>query len=138
LPSSSAAAKEAIADPSGETAAIASRVAADFYGMKILAADIETSPLNTTRFWILGRETPPGTGRDRTTLLIAGDLHEALAMLINGGIRILSSYERPSGGKIENALYFIDVAGHIHEDPFSRTLRHVPGGRWLGSYPRKY
>lgn len=135
--SSAAAAKKASDDPSGETAAIASKTAADLYRMKILAAHIESSPLNTTRFWIFGRDIPSATEYDRTTLLVTGDLNAALSMLVNAKIKILSIYERPSGGKIEALFYFLDIEGHVQKPPLSHLLHHFPEGRWLGSYPRK-
>jgi prephenate dehydratase len=87
------------AAPSGETAPIAAKTAADLYGVKILAADIDGSPLNTTRFWIFGRGTPPAMERDKTTLLGTGDLKGVLSRLVNAKILILSIYERPAGKK---------------------------------------
>ncbi len=105
--SSAAAAQKANGDPAGETAAIASKTAADLYGMKTLAADIESSPLNTTRFWIFGREPHPPTEHDKTTLLVRGDLNAVLLRLVNAKIRVLSIFERPSGGEIEARLYFL-------------------------------
>jgi prephenate dehydratase len=136
LSSSAAAAVHAAADTSGATAAIASKTAADLYRLKILAADIENSPLNTTRFWVLGREVPPPTENDKTTLLVTGDLNAALARVVNAKIVILSLCERPSKGEIGSRRYFLDIAGHAQELPLHQLLRHFPEGRWLGSYPR--
>ncbi len=136
LPSSAAAAEQAVAEASGKTAAIASKTAADLYRLKILAADIENSPMNTTRFWAFGREIPPPTGHDQTTLLVTGDLNAALAALVNAKMEILSIYERSSGGKIDARFYFLDLAGHVAAPLLSRLLRRFPEGRWLGSYPR--
>jgi chorismate mutase/prephenate dehydratase len=133
--SSAAAAQKVSADPSGETAAIASKTAADLYRMKILAAHIESSPLNTTRFWIFGREISPETGHDKTTLLISGNLNAVLSRLVKAKIPILSIYERPSGEKIEAHVYFLDIEGHGQKPPLSHLLHHFPEGRWLGSYP---
>jgi prephenate dehydratase len=134
--SSAAAAKKASDDPSGETAAIASETAADLYRMKILAAHIESSPLNTTRFWIFGRDIPSATEYDKTTLLVTGDLNAVLSLLVNAKIKILSIYERPSGGKIGASFYFLDIEGHCQKPPLSHIFHHFPEGRWLGSYPR--
>ncbi len=136
--SSAAAAMKASADSTGETAAIASRRATGLYGIKVLASDIETSPLNTTRFWIFGRETPPATEHDKTTLLVTEDLNGILSKLINEKVRVLSIYERPSGWKIELPFYFLDIEGHVQNPPLSHFLHHFSEGRWLGSYPRKY
>ena len=136
--SSAAAAKEAGTDPTGETAAIASNAAAGLYGMKVLAPDIETSPLNATRFWILGRKTPRATERDKTTLLVARGLNRVLGSLVKAKIAILSIYERPSGGKLEAPFFFLDIEGHRQNPPLSHLLHQFSDGRWLGSYPRNY
>ncbi len=133
--SSAVAAQKAGADPAGGTAAIASKTASDLYGLKILADHIENSPLNTTRFWIFGRELPPPTAHDRTTLLVRGDLNAVLARLMKAQIRILSLYERPSGGELDARLYFLDLEGHRQDPPLFRFLSDFPEGRFLGSYP---
>ena len=136
--SSAAAAKKASADPTGEAAAIASKTASVLYGMKVFASDIETSPLNTTRFWIFGRETPPATEHDKTTLLVKENLNGILSKLVSGKVRVLSICEHPSGGKIESPFYFLDIEGHVQNPPLSHLLHHFPEGRWLGSYSRNY
>lgn len=134
--SSAAAAEQAAADASGATAAIASKTAADLYRLRVLAADIENSSLNTTRFWVLGREAPPPTESDKTTLLVTGDLNAALATLVGARMEILSIYERPSKEEIGARFYFLDIGGHARTPPLSQLLRHFSEGRWLGSYPR--
>jgi chorismate mutase / prephenate dehydratase len=135
VPSSAGAVLQASADFSGETAAISSKTAADLYRMKPLAAHIENSPLNTTLFWAFGRECPPPSGDDKTTLLVTGDLNAALLKLVNAKVRILSIYERPSGGKMEDRFYFLNVEGHGGKPPLTHLLERFPEGKRLGSYP---
>src|SRR5256714_3013521 len=64
------------------TAALASSLAAEKYGLKILESDVQDSSSNATRFLVLGRQCSPPTGKDRTSLMIslaheAGALHKA-------------------------------------------------------------
>ncbi|KAI1116963.1 Prephenate dehydratase-domain-containing protein [Nemania sp. NC0429] len=58
--STSRAAELALADPSGESAAVSSAVAAELLGLDVLARDIEDRDDNTTRFFVLRR----GVGGD--------------------------------------------------------------------------
>ena len=51
------------------TAAIAGETAADIYGLKPLAVEIEDRDDNTTRFFVVGRKLFKPSGDDRTTLL---------------------------------------------------------------------
>ena len=53
------------------TAAIASEVAAQIYGLESLVAEIEDRHDNTTRFHIVGRALLAPSGRDRTTILMS-------------------------------------------------------------------
>src|SRR5581483_5364771 len=53
------------------TAAIAGQTAAEVYGLKVLAAEIEDRSDNTTRFLVLGRKLFSPSGEDRTTLLVS-------------------------------------------------------------------
>ena len=53
------------------SAAIASRAAAEIYGLTLLADEIEDRPDNTTRFLVVGRKLFSASGADRTTLLVS-------------------------------------------------------------------
>src|SRR6202161_2359767 len=54
------------------TAGIASRAAAEIYGLTLLANEIEDRADNTTRFLVVGRKLFSASGVDRTTLLVSG------------------------------------------------------------------
>src|SRR6185437_10422813 len=85
------------------TAAIASRLAAEIYGLKILKSDMEDETHNTTRFVILAKEpddAEPGNGPVMTTFLfrvrnVPAALYKALGGFATNGVNMtkLESYQ---------------------------------------------
>jgi chorismate mutase / prephenate dehydratase len=51
-------------------AAIASELAAQLYGLKIIKARIEDNVHNFTRFLVLSKKAPERTGKDKTSVMI--------------------------------------------------------------------
>src|SRR5438128_596910 len=72
-------------------AAIAGETAAAIYGLHVLAPHIEDDPNNTTRFWVLGRQSIARSGRDETSLVMSahnrpGAVHALLEPLARNGV----------------------------------------------------
>lgn len=141
--STSAAAQKSLEDP--ESAAIAGIVAAERYGMEILAHSIEDRPGNTTRFLVLGKGEGEPTGKDKTTILFGtghkpGALFTALEPLAQGRINILSIESRPAHDRLWEYLFFLDLEGHRQEGHIAKCLREMEGRtswiKLLGSYPK--
>lgn len=66
------AAKELAEHPEPGLAAIASRRAAELYGLRVLAENIEDYPHNYTRFFVIGHKEPPrGQGPYKTSIVFA-------------------------------------------------------------------
>ena len=59
IPVSSNAEAARLAAQEKDAAAIAGEIAASIYGVTVLAPHIEDEPNNTTRFWVLGRQSVP-------------------------------------------------------------------------------
>ncbi|MBU0543772.1 MAG: hypothetical protein KKH97_00305 [Proteobacteria bacterium] len=138
VPSSSMAPLEVSQKRALAIAAIASKTAAELYGLKILASDIEDIHDNTTRFWVLGRKIQAPTGQDKTTLLVQEDLNAVLHGLMTLNISIISIYERPTTEGLGRHFYLLEAGGHARENPLDLFLEKFPNIRLLGSYPRKY
>jgi chorismate mutase/prephenate dehydratase len=125
-------------------AALGGALAAEKYGLKVLAADIQDSTVNATRFIVLGRQCSPPTGDDRTSLMLsvadrAGALHEAIAAFRKFKINMTKIESRPSKRKAWEYFFFIDCAGHYQDAKVARAIAHLGKHcnfvKVLGSYP---
>lgn len=146
--STAAATQRVIEDHGG--AAVASRLAAETSGLRLLAEGIEDSPLNTTRFLILGAKggaerSGGATGRDKTSILFGtahrpGALHEALAPFAAAGVNLSRIESYPVRDRMWEYLFFADFAGHQEEAKPKRCLEDLAKRtsllKILGSYPR--
>ncbi len=141
--STAEAARLATAEPG--SAAIASSAAAEMYGLRPLAESIEDISGNTTRFLVIGQQSPPPTGDDKTSLLISrndqpGGLCRLLEPLGRHGINMTRLDARPSRQGVWEYAFFIDFLGHAEESPVREALQEMREEssllRVLGSYPR--
>ena len=139
-----------IAKKTPGTAAVASPLAAEFYGVPVVMPNIQDKPDNTTRFFVVGKQASGavGGGRDMTSFLISlgdnaaahpGALLKMLLPVAKRGINLSKIESRPSKKRPWDYFFFIDVTGH-YDDPGMREAikqlhRFCPMVKWLGSYP---
>jgi chorismate mutase/prephenate dehydratase len=125
-------------------AAIASDAAAGIYGLKLIAANIEDEPDNTTRFLIIGRHDSAPSGNDKTSMLVsvankAGALYELLAPFTRNGISMTRIESRPSRRGMWDYVFFIDIEGHRQDEMVAKTISEIEAQaamlKVLGSYP---
>lgn len=141
--STSRAAELAAKDPAA--GALASRLAAEVYGLSIIAADIQDSGENKTRFMVLGKSSGPRSGDDKTSLVFAvrhtaGALFGALESFKRFKLNMTRIESRPSKNKAWEYYFFVDVEGHQEDSGVRAALddmaAHCTFLTVLGSYPR--
>jgi chorismate mutase / prephenate dehydratase len=142
--STAVAAQRAAEDSS--TAAIASAASAQAYGLVAVATGIEDRRDNTTRFVVIGRESPAPSGNDLTSAVFTirkdrpGGLHQLLSPFAEAGVNLTSIHLRPIPGKPWEYLFFVDLDGHRSEPRVSTALdaasQIASSSRVLGSFPR--
>lgn len=151
-----------LASQSEEIAALASKAAAQKYGLNILEENVQSGALprepvspesvyksSVTRFVVLSSSAASGiktapTGRDKTSVLIylkdyPGALYDVLGEFVQRGINLTKIESRPSKRALGDYMFHIDCKGHIEEEKVKETLKGVESKvamlKILGAYP---
>lgn len=141
-----AGAAKLLAENGGEgKAALASKRAAEAYGLVVLAENVEDLTFNFTRFFVLGADpAPQRTGPSKTSLVLAtrhrpGDLVDCLVEFPKHGINMTKLESRPRRDKPWSYLFYVDIEGHVEEAHVAGALtglmRKAAFVKFLGSYP---
>ncbi len=126
------------------TAAIASSLAADIYGLKILAERIEDNVENFTRFLIIGKNINQKTKNDKTSIMFSvkdkvGALHNSLSPFQKYKINLTKIESRPTRKKAWEYIFFVDFQGHVDNKNVKKALMELENEctflKVLGSYP---
>jgi len=125
--------------------AIGPKLAAERYGLAVIAADIEDEPNNRTRFVVLGGIEPSPSGRDGTSLVMSapnrpGAVHELLEPIARHGVSMSRLESRPTRVGQWEYYFYVDLDGHRSDPPLAAALGELqklaPFLKVLGSYPR--
>jgi prephenate dehydratase len=126
-------------------AAISNALAAEIYGLEMLATDIEDHPENQTRFVVVGRGVPAPTGHDKTSIVCfqhtdrPGSLLAILQELAARAINLTKVESRPTKRSLGDYCFFIDFEGHVADELVADCLRNLAARqarvKFLGSYP---
>jgi prephenate dehydratase len=136
-----------------DAAAIASSVAADIYGARILRRSLEDDRRNFTRFFLLRRpeDVRPPAGRNagsqewKTSLVfstrnVPGALFRAISAFALRDLNLTKIESRPLRGKPWEYMFYLDLLGRSDEEKVRNALGHLRELadflRVLGCYPR--
>ena len=144
IPVASNAEAARLASTTPGSAAIAGEMAATRYNVPILHRNIEDSPNNTTRFWVLGRQDVNASGNDKTSLILSapnkpGAVVDLIEPLKRHGVSMTHFESRPSPDRLWEYYFFLDVQGHITDPKVEVALADVKAQssyfKVVGSYP---
>jgi prephenate dehydratase len=132
----------------GPWAALGSRLSAELYGCRVLAADVEDHPDNLTRFvWLARAGDAPDPGpRAKTSVVFWGAGDESPGWLVavlhefaDRGINLTRIESRPRRVRLGHYMFFADLEGGESERHVAEALQalreRVQTLRVLGSYP---
>lgn len=134
-------------DDLGYEAAVCAPVAAEHFGLEVLAHDIGDMSNAVTRFVVVSRPEwqPAPTGHDKTTVVLfqrsdrAGGLLELLEQFSVRGINMTRLESRPTKDSMGSYCFSIDLEGHVQDERVGAALmslhRICADVRFLGSYP---
>ncbi len=134
-------------------AAIASKLAADIYGLQILVSNIENDSNNTTRFLVMSRTKtmPKDDGSKFITSLvfhvknIPAALYKALGGFATNGVNLTKIESYVIGGNFVSAQFYVEIEGHPESIEFKHAFEELKfyseSIHFLGTYkanPRRY
>ena len=112
---------------------LASELAAETYGLAVLATDVEDHGHNTTRFVVMAREAEvpaPGAGPVKTTFVfrvrnIPAALYKAMGGFATNGVNMTKLESYMVDGAFTATQFYADVEGHPEDPPLRRALEEL-------------
>jgi prephenate dehydratase len=134
-----------VRDSSVPAVALGSRLAAELYGCRVLAADVEDHADNVTRFVWLATDAEAAEPASKTSLVFWGGgdqspgwLVHALQELADRGVNLTRIESRPRRTSLGHYMFFVDLEGGAADPSVSGALAALRGQveelRVLGSY----
>ena len=131
-------------DHAPNSGALSSTLAAQMYGLEVLATEVEDVAFNYTRFFLLGHEAVERAERNKTSIVFAtrnrpSALYECLGEFATRGINLTKIESRPRRNRPWEPVFFLDFEGHWQDEPCKealiRLVQKASFVKMLGSYP---
>lgn len=126
------AAREAAEAGDPARAALASELAAEIYGLDVLARHIEDQANNTTRFLVMSRD--PDHSRRAEAMIttftfrvrnIPAALYKAMGGFATNGVNMTKLESYMVGGSFTATEFYADIEGHPEDAPVARALEEL-------------
>ena len=136
-------AKDLAASPQPNVAVIASALAAEVYGLKIVQRNIEDMSYNFTRFFNIGKGEAEQTKHSKTSIVFAtphnpDGLSSCIGELADRNIKLLRLVSRPRRGYPWQYVFYMDFEGHWRESDCGAAILGLVNRaafvKMLGSY----
>jgi prephenate dehydratase len=118
--------------PDATRAAVAPALAADLYGLEILARDIEDERHNTTRFYVMAKEAvTPATGVACVTSFvfrvrnIPAALYKAMGGFATNGVNMTKLESYMENGVFAATMFFAEVDGRPEDGPVKLAFEEL-------------
>lgn len=137
------AAKKVIEEGDTSQAAVASEIAGELYGLKVLSSSINHNKNNTTRFIILSKEAVYREEAEKISLSFelphkSGSLYNILSNFIYNGVNMFMIESRPIPGRNWEYRFFVDIEGNLSHASIQNALKGISeegrNMRILGNY----
>ena len=108
-------------------AAVAGKLAAQHYGLGVIAPNIEDNPNNVTRFAVIGNQSYPRTKNDKTAVMFQvdhkpGALADAMNIFKRNRLNLTWIESFPIPDKPSEYLFFVELEGHETDTRVKRAI----------------
>ncbi len=143
LANTALAARKVVEENDISCAAIASRIAGELYGLKVLKPAIQDNSNNTTRFIILSSRPIYRSDASKVSITFelphrCGTLYNILGHFIFNGLNMRMIESRPIPGRSWEYRFFIDIEGNLKDERIHNALKgcaeEASNLRILGNY----
>lgn len=137
------AARKVLEDNDRSQAAVASEIAGQLYGLKVLQPAIQNNQNNTTRFVILAKDAVYRQGAGKISLCFelphhSGTLYNILGNFIFNNVNMVMIESRPIPGRNWEYRFFVDIEGNLEDAAVGNALKGIAeeslNMRILGNY----
>lgn len=124
------AAKKILEEGDMTQVAVSSEIAAKLYGLDVLASNINTVGINTTRFVIISKKRIITEDADKISICFeipheTGSLYNILSHIMFNGLNMTKIESRPISEKKWEFMFYVDFGGHFSDPAVKNCLRGI-------------